>query len=194
MYGFCYMALWTCHQSYLLSVFQDQAFGELEKNSDKLQQGMSSSDSSQPAHLHQLLCSLQKQLLAYCHINAVTEVQSEVAHRCWNHLSMQSCIKSLSQQLQSAVAAQNRKIRRLQESKQNEAGLPWIVQCQLCGMGSNPPFTSSWGVELLNCTLGYSGYALKTWLLTPLTSQWHGQGCSSFPSFFSFTKTSGQCN
>ena len=53
---------------------QDQAFGELEKNSDKLQQGMSSSDSSQPAHLHQLLCSLQKQLLAYCHINSVNEV------------------------------------------------------------------------------------------------------------------------
>lgn len=53
---------------------QDQAFGELEKNSDKLQPGTSSSDSSQPAHLHQLLCSLQKQLLAYCHINAVTEV------------------------------------------------------------------------------------------------------------------------
>ena len=55
---------------------QDQAFGELEKNSDKLQRGTSSSDSSQPAHLHQLLCSLQKQLLAYCHINSVTEVRS----------------------------------------------------------------------------------------------------------------------
>lgn len=54
---------------------QDQAFGELEKNSDKLQRGTSSSDSSQPAHLHQLLCSLQKQLLAYCHINSVTEVR-----------------------------------------------------------------------------------------------------------------------
>ena len=58
----------------VLCVEQDQAFGELEKNSDKLQQGTSSSDSSQPAHLHQLLCSLQKQLLAYCHINSVTEV------------------------------------------------------------------------------------------------------------------------
>lgn len=55
-------------------VRQDQAFGELEKNSDKLQQRTSSSDSSQPAHLHQLLCSLQKQLLAYCHINSVSEV------------------------------------------------------------------------------------------------------------------------
>lgn len=54
---------------------QDQAFGELEKNSDKLQRGTSSSDSSQPAHLHQLLCSLQKQLLAYCHINSATEVR-----------------------------------------------------------------------------------------------------------------------
>jgi len=53
---------------------QDQAFGELEKNSDKILQGTSSSDSSQPAHLHELLCSLQKQLLAYCHINCVTEV------------------------------------------------------------------------------------------------------------------------
>uniref|UniRef100_A0A3Q1JCX7 HECT-type E3 ubiquitin transferase n=1 Tax=Anabas testudineus TaxID=64144 RepID=A0A3Q1JCX7_ANATE len=62
-----------------LGFYTDQAFGELEKNSDKLQQGTSSSDSSQPAHLHQLLCSLQKQLLAYCHINSVTENSSSVA-------------------------------------------------------------------------------------------------------------------
>ncbi|CAL8352432.1 unnamed protein product [Merluccius merluccius] len=62
-----------------LGFYTDQAFGELEKNSDKLQQGTSSSDSSQPAHLHQLLCSLQKQLLAYCHINSLTENSSSVA-------------------------------------------------------------------------------------------------------------------
>uniref|UniRef100_A0A8D3DEC0 HECT-type E3 ubiquitin transferase n=1 Tax=Scophthalmus maximus TaxID=52904 RepID=A0A8D3DEC0_SCOMX len=62
-----------------LGFYTDQAFGELEKNSDKLQQRTSSSDSSQPAHLHQLLCSLQKQLLAYCHINSVTENSSSVA-------------------------------------------------------------------------------------------------------------------
>ncbi|XP_014872809.1 probable E3 ubiquitin-protein ligase HERC1 isoform X1 [Poecilia latipinna] len=62
-----------------LGFYTDQALGELEKNSDKLQQRASSSDSSQPAHLHQLLCSLQKQLLAYCHINAITENSSSVA-------------------------------------------------------------------------------------------------------------------
>ncbi|XP_054587942.1 probable E3 ubiquitin-protein ligase HERC1 isoform X4 [Nothobranchius furzeri] len=62
-----------------LGFYTDQALGELEKNSDKLQQSTSPSDSSQPAHLHQLLCSLQKQLLAYCHINAVTENSSSVA-------------------------------------------------------------------------------------------------------------------
>ncbi|XP_069046831.1 probable E3 ubiquitin-protein ligase HERC1 isoform X3 [Lepisosteus oculatus] len=62
-----------------LGFYTDQAFGELEKNSDKLLQGTSSSDSSQPAHLHELLCSLQKQLLAYCHINSVTENSSSVA-------------------------------------------------------------------------------------------------------------------
>ncbi|XP_056269201.1 probable E3 ubiquitin-protein ligase HERC1 isoform X3 [Pseudoliparis swirei] len=62
-----------------LGFYTDQAFGELEKNSDKLQQGPSPSDSSQPAHLHQLLCSLQKQLLAYCHINSATESSSSVA-------------------------------------------------------------------------------------------------------------------
>ncbi|XP_045564463.1 probable E3 ubiquitin-protein ligase HERC1 isoform X7 [Salmo salar] len=62
-----------------LGFYTDQAFGELEKNSDKLLQGTSSSDSSQPAHLHELLCSLQKQLLAYCHINCVTENSSSVA-------------------------------------------------------------------------------------------------------------------
>lgn len=62
-----------------LGFYTDQAFGELEKNSDKILQGTSSSDSSQPAHLHELLCSLQKQLLAYCHINCVTEGSSSVA-------------------------------------------------------------------------------------------------------------------
>ncbi|XP_036391158.1 probable E3 ubiquitin-protein ligase HERC1 isoform X2 [Megalops cyprinoides] len=62
-----------------LGFYTDQAFGELEKNSDKLLQGTSPSDSSQPAHLHELLCSLQKQLLAYCHINSVTENSSSVA-------------------------------------------------------------------------------------------------------------------
>uniref|UniRef100_A0A671MPF4 HECT-type E3 ubiquitin transferase n=1 Tax=Sinocyclocheilus anshuiensis TaxID=1608454 RepID=A0A671MPF4_9TELE len=62
-----------------LGFYTDQAFGELEKNSDKILQGTSSSDSSQPAHLHELLCSLHKQLLAYCHINCVTESSSSVA-------------------------------------------------------------------------------------------------------------------
>ncbi|XP_058850990.1 probable E3 ubiquitin-protein ligase HERC1 isoform X1 [Acipenser ruthenus] len=62
-----------------LGFYTDQAFGELEKNSDKLLQGTSSSENSQPAHLHELLCSLQKQLLAYCHINSVTENSSSVA-------------------------------------------------------------------------------------------------------------------
>ncbi|XP_028981614.2 probable E3 ubiquitin-protein ligase HERC1 isoform X4 [Esox lucius] len=62
-----------------LGFYTDQAFGELEKNSDKVLQGTSSSDSSQPAHLHELLCSLQKQLLAYCHINCVTENSSSVS-------------------------------------------------------------------------------------------------------------------
>lgn len=74
---------------------QDQAFGELEKNSDKILQGTSSSDSSQPAHLHELLCSLQKQLLAYCHINCVTEVlaQLNVYHeQTWISISNRPCI------------------------------------------------------------------------------------------------------
>ncbi|XP_035381674.1 probable E3 ubiquitin-protein ligase HERC1 isoform X2 [Electrophorus electricus] len=62
-----------------LGFYTDQAFGELEKNSDKHLQGTSSSDSSQPAHLHELLCSLHKQLLAYCHMNAVTESSSSLA-------------------------------------------------------------------------------------------------------------------
>ncbi|XP_005987770.1 probable E3 ubiquitin-protein ligase HERC1 isoform X3 [Latimeria chalumnae] len=62
-----------------LGFYTDQAFGELEKNSDKLLLGASSSDNSQPAHLHELLCSLQKQLLAYCHINSVSENSSSVA-------------------------------------------------------------------------------------------------------------------
>ncbi|KAJ7311304.1 hypothetical protein JRQ81_006920 [Phrynocephalus forsythii] len=62
-----------------LGFYTDQAFGELEKNSDKFLLGTSSSENSQPAHLHELLCSLQKQLLAYCHISSVGENSSSVA-------------------------------------------------------------------------------------------------------------------
>ncbi|KAB0406128.1 hypothetical protein E2I00_018590, partial [Balaenoptera physalus] len=62
-----------------LGFYTDQAFGELEKNSDKFLLGTSSSENSQPAHLHELLCSLQKQLLAFCHINNISENSSSVA-------------------------------------------------------------------------------------------------------------------
>ncbi|XP_072409417.1 probable E3 ubiquitin-protein ligase HERC1 isoform X1 [Chiloscyllium punctatum] len=62
-----------------LGFYTDQAFGELEKNSDKQLLGTSSAENCQPAHLHELLCSLQKQLLAYCHINSVSESSSSVA-------------------------------------------------------------------------------------------------------------------
>ncbi|KAE8617135.1 hypothetical protein XENTR_v10008991 [Xenopus tropicalis] len=62
-----------------LGFYTDQAFGELEKNSDKFIVGASSSENSQPAHLHELLCSLQKQLLAYCHTNHISENSSSVA-------------------------------------------------------------------------------------------------------------------
>ncbi|XP_041442593.1 probable E3 ubiquitin-protein ligase HERC1 isoform X2 [Xenopus laevis] len=62
-----------------LGFYTDQAFGELEKNSDKFIVGASSSENSQPAHLHELLCSLQKQLLAYCHTNHINENSSSVA-------------------------------------------------------------------------------------------------------------------
>ncbi|ERE75743.1 putative E3 ubiquitin-protein ligase HERC1-like protein [Cricetulus griseus] len=62
-----------------LGFYTDQAFGELEKNSDKYLFGTSPSENSQPAHLHELLCSLQKQLLAFCHINNITENSSSVA-------------------------------------------------------------------------------------------------------------------
>ncbi|XP_069758992.1 probable E3 ubiquitin-protein ligase HERC1 isoform X8 [Narcine bancroftii] len=62
-----------------LGFYTDQAFGELEKNSDKQILGTSSAENSQPAHLHELLCSLQKQLLAYCHTNSVNESSGSVA-------------------------------------------------------------------------------------------------------------------
>ncbi|XP_054985114.1 probable E3 ubiquitin-protein ligase HERC1 [Sorex araneus] len=62
-----------------LGFYTDQAFGELEKNSDKSLLGASPSESSQPAHLHELLCSLQKQLLAFCHVSSVSENSSSVA-------------------------------------------------------------------------------------------------------------------
>ncbi|XP_078541321.1 putative E3 ubiquitin-protein ligase HERC1 isoform X2 [Lissotriton helveticus] len=62
-----------------LGFYTDQAFGELEKNSDKFLLGTSPSENSQPAHLHELLCSLQKQLLAYCHSNNASENSSSVS-------------------------------------------------------------------------------------------------------------------
>ncbi|XP_043933675.1 probable E3 ubiquitin-protein ligase HERC1 isoform X2 [Protopterus annectens] len=62
-----------------LGFYTDQAFGELEKNSDKILQGTSSAENRQPAHLHELLCSLQKHLLAYCHISSISENSCSVA-------------------------------------------------------------------------------------------------------------------
>ncbi|XP_032830981.2 putative E3 ubiquitin-protein ligase HERC1 isoform X4 [Petromyzon marinus] len=62
-----------------MGFYTEQAFGELEKNSDKQNAEMSPSDSNPPAHLHELLSSLHKQLLAYCHVNNVAETSSSVA-------------------------------------------------------------------------------------------------------------------
>ena len=55
------------------SLWQEQAFNELEKNSDKQQRVESLEDGAPPAHLHELLASLHKHLLAHCHVNAHDE-------------------------------------------------------------------------------------------------------------------------
>nr|XP_060611660.1 probable E3 ubiquitin-protein ligase HERC1 isoform X2 [Anolis sagrei ordinatus] len=71
-----------------LGFYTDQAFGELEKNSDKFLLGTSSSENSQPAHLHELLCSLQKQLLAYCHSSSLGENSSSSVALLHKHLQL----------------------------------------------------------------------------------------------------------
>uniref|UniRef100_T1JES7 HECT-type E3 ubiquitin transferase n=1 Tax=Strigamia maritima TaxID=126957 RepID=T1JES7_STRMM len=53
----------------------EQAFNELEKNSDKVQSTLLRDEESPPAHLHKLLSSLQKHLLAFCFRNASEEMQ-----------------------------------------------------------------------------------------------------------------------
>ncbi|XP_071845609.1 probable E3 ubiquitin-protein ligase HERC1 isoform X3 [Apostichopus japonicus] len=57
-----------------LGFHTEQAFGELEKNSDKSHHTFSREEDAPPSHLRELLTSLQKHLLAYCHANCASEV------------------------------------------------------------------------------------------------------------------------
>ncbi|XP_078688080.1 putative E3 ubiquitin-protein ligase HERC1 isoform X3 [Branchiostoma floridae x Branchiostoma belcheri] len=71
-----------------LGFHTEQAFGELEKNSDKDVGSVSEyEDGTPPAHLHELLSSLQKHLLAYCHVNALDE-SSPTVSLLHKHLSL----------------------------------------------------------------------------------------------------------
>ncbi|CAH1255597.1 HERC1 [Branchiostoma lanceolatum] len=68
--------------------YKEQAFGELEKNSDKEVGSVSEyEDGTPPAHLHELLSSLQKHLLAHCHVNALDE-SSPTVSLLHKHLSL----------------------------------------------------------------------------------------------------------
>uniref|UniRef100_A0A8C4Q7E9 HECT and RLD domain containing E3 ubiquitin protein ligase family member 1 n=1 Tax=Eptatretus burgeri TaxID=7764 RepID=A0A8C4Q7E9_EPTBU len=62
-----------------MGFYTERAFGELEKNSDKQHAELSVWSSSPPAHLHDLLSSLHKHLLAFCHVNTEEESCSSVA-------------------------------------------------------------------------------------------------------------------
>lgn len=65
-----------------------QALNEIKKNSDKALQLLCLDNSSPPRHLHSLLSSLHKHLLAYCRMNLVnndTSIPGRVLHR---HLSL----------------------------------------------------------------------------------------------------------
>ncbi|CAH1796720.1 unnamed protein product [Owenia fusiformis] len=56
-----------------LGFHSEQLFNEIEKNSDKGQDWGSLCDGAPPSHLHELLASLQKHLLAYCHVNSADD-------------------------------------------------------------------------------------------------------------------------
>ncbi|XP_061657060.1 probable E3 ubiquitin-protein ligase HERC1 isoform X5 [Syngnathoides biaculeatus] len=59
----------------LLSIgfYTEQAFGELEKNSDKLLSSDRQRDVEAPSHFHQLLSGLHKHMLAHCYIHFSSE-------------------------------------------------------------------------------------------------------------------------
>ncbi|XP_077870271.1 putative E3 ubiquitin-protein ligase HERC1 [Saccoglossus kowalevskii] len=91
-----------------LGFHTEQAFGELEKNSDKDPSSISCEDDAPPSHLRELLASLQKHLLAYIHVNAYEET------RCASSVSLLH--NHLSLLLPHAVEVLNRSITLLQES------------------------------------------------------------------------------
>ncbi|XP_054612956.1 probable E3 ubiquitin-protein ligase HERC1 isoform X1 [Dunckerocampus dactyliophorus] len=64
----------------LLSIgfYTERAFGELEKNSDKLLSSDSQRESEPPSHFHQLLSGLHKHMLAHCYIHSSLEDDSSV--------------------------------------------------------------------------------------------------------------------
>ncbi|XP_033110692.1 probable E3 ubiquitin-protein ligase HERC1 [Anneissia japonica] len=65
----------------------EQAFGELEKNSDKSQKQVRHEEYAPPSHLRELLSSLQKHLLAYCYTSTGEEIASCVG-LLQQHLSL----------------------------------------------------------------------------------------------------------
>ncbi|XP_070543560.1 probable E3 ubiquitin-protein ligase HERC1 isoform X2 [Ptychodera flava] len=91
-----------------LGFHTEQAFGELEKNSDKDPSSISCEDGAPPSHLHELLSSLQKHLLAYIHVNAGEEMS--IAS------SVSLLHKHLTLLLPHAVEVLSRSVSLLQES------------------------------------------------------------------------------
>ncbi|XP_053195611.1 probable E3 ubiquitin-protein ligase HERC1 [Scomber japonicus] len=68
----------------LLSIgfYTERAFGELEKNSDKLLSSDNQGQTDPPSHFHQLLSGLHKHLLAHCYIHSSPEDDSSVTLLC----------------------------------------------------------------------------------------------------------------
>ncbi|XP_033633807.1 probable E3 ubiquitin-protein ligase HERC1 isoform X2 [Asterias rubens] len=102
-----------------LGYHTEQAFGELEKNSDKTQTSMACDDGAPPAHLRELLSSLQKHLVSYCYVNAEDEISVSVGllHKHLNLLLphavevLQRSIKLLQQSGGLATQAVRNKLR-----------------------------------------------------------------------------------
>lgn len=66
----------------------------MEKNSDKLQNTSVPEDHEPPVHLHELLASLQKHLLAYCHINSSHENLVSWVITCRSHFVVKYLLNS----------------------------------------------------------------------------------------------------
>ncbi|KAK1176357.1 putative E3 ubiquitin-protein ligase HERC1 isoform X1 [Acipenser oxyrinchus oxyrinchus] len=61
-----------------IGFYTERAFGELEKNSDKLQSSIAHKQSDPPSHFHRLLSAMHRHVLAHCYTNTESKDDGSV--------------------------------------------------------------------------------------------------------------------